>query len=213
MSFATRRDEWTALCSDATVDLRFELRGTRLPANYARALAEGVLEHLPWLVDDPGSGIHPLRGALTGDGALGLSRRTRLVLRVPRERMEASLALQGCTMTVGGETLGIGAAKPWPVTANPTLYAARVIAGPEDEVEFAAALEAMLRDLSIDCETVLGRRSTVSTPHGELRGFSVLLHGLGPRQSLQLQERGLGAHRIYGCGIIVPHKSVGAASD
>lgn len=213
MSAAIRLDEWSTVQSDTTVDLRFELRGSRLPADYARALADAVLEHLPWLVDDPGSGIHPLRGALTGDGAIGLSRRTRLVLRVPRGRLEESLALQGCTLAIGGETIGIGAAKAWPVTASPTLYAKRVIAGPEDEMAFAAALEVMLRAFSIECETVLGRRSAVLTPEGSSGGFSVLLHGIRPRQSLQLQERGLGTHRVYGCGIVVPHKSVGAASD
>ena len=204
--------EWGVAQSENTIDLRFELRGARMPVSYALALAEAVLRQLPWLGDYPGSGIHPVRGALTGDGAIGLSRRTRLVLRVPRERVQDTLALQGCRLTLGAETIEIGPAKPWPITANPTLYAARVIAGPEDEVAFAAALDGMLKDMAIDCERILGRCSTISTPQGERKGFSVLLHRIRPAQSLQLQECGLGGHRVYGCGIIVPHKSVTAVS-
>jgi CRISPR-associated protein Cas6 len=212
MSVAMRLDEWTGAQSVLAVDLRFELRGTRLPADYACALASAVLEHLPWLAEDPASGIHPLRGALTGEGALGLSRRTRLVLRVPRARAREALALQGRTLDVGGETLDVGAARAWPVAGSPTVYAQRVIAGPDDEAAFAAAVAALLAAMTIDCPLVLGRRSALATPQGERSAYSVLLHDLNPAQSLALQERGLGAHRLYGCGIVVPHKSVGAAA-
>jgi CRISPR-associated protein Cas6 len=214
MSAAMRLEEWGGAQSVLAVDLRFELRGsTRLPADNAFELAGAVLEHLPWLADDPASGIHPVRGALTGDGALGLSRRTRLVLRVPRARTQESFALQGRSLTVGGETLAVGAAKPWAVAASPTLYAQRVIAGPEEELAFAAALAELLAAMAIDCAIVLGRRSALATPQGERIGYSVLLHDIDPAQSLRLQERGLGAHRLYGCGIVVPHKSVAAVSD
>jgi hypothetical protein len=41
-----------------------------------------------------------------------------------------------------------------------------------------------------------------------VRGFSLLLHGLTPAQSLAVQESGLGEGRKLGCGIFVPHKSV-----
>ena len=210
---ATHPAEWNSAQSGTVIDLRFELRGERLPADYSVLLAEAVLRHLPWLADDPGAGIHPIRGAFTGAGTLGLSRRTRLVLRVPRTRVQETLVLQGCALALGGDTLEVGQAKPWPVTANPTLYARRVIAGPEDEIAFMSALDELLRSLTIDCETILGKRSTISTPGGECSGYSVLLHGIKPAQSLLLQERGLGAHRLYGCGIVVPHKSVAAVAD
>lgn len=202
----------SATQSGTVVDLRFELRGERLPADYSVMLAEAVLRHLPWLADEPGAGIHPVRGAFTGAGTLGLSRRTRLVLRVPRARVQETLTLQGRALELGSDSLEVGPAKPWPVTANPTLYARRVIAGPEDEIPFMAMLAELLRALAVDCETIVGKRSTISTPQGELGGFSVLLHGIKPAQSLNLQEQGLGAHRLYGCGIVVPHKSVTAVA-
>jgi CRISPR-associated protein Cas6 len=213
MMGATHPEARGAVQSESTVDLRFELRGTRLPADYACGLANAVLPRLPWLADDPGSGIHPVRCAPMGDGALGLSRRTRLVLRVPRARAREALALEGCSLAFDGVTLAVGAAKSWPVTASPTLYARRVIMGPEEEVAFATALGDLLRAMEIDCKVVLGRRSALAIPRGERSGFSVLLYGIAPEKSLRLQERGLGVHRVYGCGIMVPHKSVAAVSD
>ena len=44
----------------------------------------------------------------------------------------------------------------------------------------------------------------------EMTTFSMMLHGLGPEQSLRLQQRGLGPHRLLGCGLFVPHKSAAA---
>ena len=53
-----------------------------------------------------------------------------------------------------------------------------------------------------------GRAHAAATPEGELRGFSLLLHGLTPAQSLAVQSSGLGRGRKLGCGIFIPHKSV-----
>ncbi|MFZ1907922.1 MAG: type I-MYXAN CRISPR-associated protein Cas6/Cmx6, partial [Burkholderiales bacterium] len=51
-------------------DLRFELRGERLPLDHGQALAEAVSEHLPWLADEPAAGIHAVRGAAMSGGLL-----------------------------------------------------------------------------------------------------------------------------------------------
>ena len=55
---------------------------------------------------------------------------------------------------------------------------------------------------------ITGKAHVASTPEGAVRGFSLLLHGLTPKQSLAVQESGLGEGRKLGCGIFIPHKSV-----
>jgi CRISPR-associated protein Cas6 len=191
-------------------DLRFELRGERLPLDHGQALAEAVCEHLPWLADEPDAGIHAVRGAAMGGGLLGISRRARLVLRLPRARLEDALALAGRSLRLGAQTLQVGAGKPWPLTPSNTVYARVVIAGPEDEGPFAEALGGLLSDFGAACQVVLGKPRTLATRAGARRGFSVLLHGMAPEQSLRLQERGLGELRLHGCGIVVPYKSIAA---
>ncbi len=196
--------------SASTADLRFALHGERLPADHGQALAEAVAEHLPWLAGERDAGIHAVRGAAMGGELLGISRRARLVLRLPRARLEDARALSGRGLRVGGETLRVGDAAPWPILSSDTVYSRLVIAGPADEQPFAAALEALLGTFGAACQVVLGKPRALATREGVRRGFSVLLHGMTPDASLRLQERGLGELRLYGCGIVVPYKSIAA---
>lgn len=196
--------------STEAADLRFELHGKRLPLDHGQALAEAVSEHLPWLADEPAAGIHGVRGAAMGGGLLGISRRARLVLRLPRARLDDALALTGRSLRLGAETLGVGQGKAWPISPSETVYARLVIAGPEEEAPFAEALGSLLEAFGVACQVVLGKPCSLATRDGVRRGFSVLLHGVGPELSLRLQERGLGELRLEGCGIVVPYKSIAA---
>ena len=196
------------------VDLRFELRGERLPLDHGQALADAVCAELPWLADEPAAGIHAVRGAAMSGELLGISRRARLVLRLPRARLDDALALAGRTLRLGGETLGVGEGKAWPISASQTVYSRLVIVGPAEEQPFADALGALLGTrfgtAGVACQVVLGKPRSLATRAGVRRGFSVLLHGMTPELSLRLQEQGLGELRLQGCGIVVPYKSVAA---
>jgi len=196
--------------SAEAVDLRFELRGERLPLDYGQALAEAVSEHLPWLADEPAAGIHGVRGAAIGGELLGISRRARLTLRLPHARLHDALALAGRSLRLGAETLHVGAGKTWPISPSGTVYSRLVIAGPEEEAQFAEALGGLLRTFGAACQVVLGKPRSLATRAGVRRGFSVLLHGMTPELSLRLQEQGLGELRLHGCGIVVPYKSIAA---
>jgi len=196
--------------SAGAADLRFELHGERLPADHGQALVDAVCAHLPWLAEERDAGIHAVRGAAMGGDLLGISRRARLVLRLPRARLDDAAALAGRSLRLGAETLHVGPGKPWPLTASDTVYARLVIAGPADEQPFAEALGALLGAFGAACEVVLGKPRALATREGVRRGFSVLLHGMTPELSLRLQERGLGELRLHGCGIVVPYKSIAA---
>ncbi|MGA7984901.1 MAG: type I-MYXAN CRISPR-associated protein Cas6/Cmx6, partial [Burkholderiales bacterium] len=125
-------------------------------------------------------------------------------------RLDDAFALAGRSLRLGAQTLQVGAGKPWPLTPSNTVYARLVIAGPEDEARFAQALGGLLRSFDAACQVVLGKPRTLATRAGSRQGFSVLLHGMTPEQSLRLQERGLGELRLHGCGIVVPYKSIAA---
>src|SRR5512135_2794652 len=61
--------------SAASADLRFVLRGERLPADHGEALADAVTAELPWLAGERDAGIHAVRGAPMQNELLGVSRR------------------------------------------------------------------------------------------------------------------------------------------
>jgi CRISPR-associated protein Cas6 len=195
------------------VDLQFELRGERMPAEHGYALFRAITAHLPWFAEAPHAGIHAVRAAAIGGATLGLSRRVKLVLRVPRARVEEARALEGRRLQLEDVALEVGAARERAIEPWSALYARLAIAGPEEETAFLAALERLLAETGHAFDTVLGRRASLATPEGQRSGYAVLLHGVTAQASLELQERGIGTHRLYGCGILVPYRTVGSVRE
>jgi CRISPR-associated protein Cas6 len=183
----------------STVDVSFEVRCERLPRDYGYALFRALAEELDWLEEDTAAGVHPLHGTASADGSLFLGKRARLILRLTAARAEQALALTGTRLALGSG-LEVG---PYA-----TVYSHFVSTGAEDEAEFFVQAAALLKAVGLPETMITGKAHAASTPEGKMHGFSLLLHGLTPAQSLAVQASGLGEGRKLGCGIFIPHKSV-----
>ena len=196
----------------AYVDVVFEIAGASVPAEHAWPLWRALVERLPWLEREVGVGVHPLRTAPTGYGVALLARRARLVLRVRRDLVEPTLALAGSTLDVAGSALAVGAGGARPLHAWATLHARQVATGAGDAAAFQDDVTRQLAAMSIDCECISGRRRSFVAGGREIVGYSLVLHGVRPTDSLRVQSEGIGADRALGCGIFVPHKSIAAVA-
>lgn len=193
----------------AMVDLAFAVEGDVLPRDHRRSLADAVLSALPWLAElQPRAGVHRLNVSGTGAAQVLLSRRTRLVLRLPRERAPEAARLAGVHLDIDGHGLRLGEAHVRELLPWGTLYAHFVATEESDEAAFLRAVEAELETLGVSCRAICGRAQAVEA--GRLHGYSVMLDGLSAADALRMQEQGLGAHRELGCGVFVPHKSAAA---
>lgn len=193
------------------VDLVFPLAGRSVPRDYAPALQAALQQVLPWLAQDARAGIHPLK--LVHGGAGLLSPRTRLLLRLPRERVTDARSLAGRAVSVDGHAVQLGEPHARELLAHATLYAYAVAAAGEDEVAFMQAVNGELQTLGVRTQTVCGKRGARPLDGGTLTTFSLMLHALNPADSLRVQEQGLGPHRLLGCGVFVPHKSAAAVGE
>jgi CRISPR-associated protein Cas6 len=189
------------------VDISFEVRCERLPRDYGYALFRALADALDWLEEDASAGVHPLHGTATANGELFLGRRARLMLRLTAERAEQVMALAGRRLDVGSG-LEIGPGRVRELMPYATVHSHFVSTGSADEAEFLGQAAAELRAAGLPEQMISGKAHAMGTPEGEVRGFSLLLHGLTPSQSLAVQASGLGEGRKLGCGIFVPHKSV-----
>ena len=192
----------------AMVDVAFPLAGHRLPREHRYALADAIAGVLPWFAADPRCGVHAPRLVTAGAGEALVSPRTRLVLRVPRERAADVAQLAGAELPVGSDRLRTGEAQLRELLPHGTLYAPLVCADGADEAAFLQAAQAELAALDVRGQAVCGRWQLAEA--GRLVGCSLMLAGLGRTESLRLQERGLGPHRSLGCGLFVGHKSAAA---
>lgn len=196
------------------VDVAFALRGASLPRDHRLALSRALTDALPWLADEPLAAVHAVKLVHGGGEPALLSARSRLLVRVPRERADAlAAALAGRTVHVGDAVLELGAATRRELAPHSTLYAHFVDAGDADEAAFLDAVAEELHDLDVPCHRVCGREQQVRGPGAALRGYSLLLHGLGAAASLRVLEHGLGGHRLMGCGVFVPHKTAAAVGE
>jgi CRISPR-associated protein Cas6 len=188
------------------IDIAYELKGEALPAGYVFALWPELLRVLPWLESEEAAGILPVRGTEKGGGML-LSQRSRLLLRLPEEKVQEAQKLSGQTLEVAGHTLKIGAAQLRPLQSHPTLHA-HLVVSEGDESEFLEEVGARLSELGIDGKLICGRKLQWAGEHGSVSGYSLVIHDLKPAVSLRLQETGLGKERRFGCGIFIPYKVI-----
>ena len=213
-------DEAAAHAADA-VDMAFRLSGRWLPVDHACALRGAGVKGRPWLEDEPGAGIHSIHGAESGNGwerpgrgsgeMLPLSRRTRLLLRVPVGRAEETGALCERRLDIDGCEVVTGARRPRPLTPAGTVFA-RYVVDEEggDEERFVERVASALEALSVPARKLLcGRSHRIESARTVLCARSLLIADLGPEESLTVQCRGIGPGRLLGCGLFVPHKDIG----
>ncbi|TNF84895.1 MAG: type I-MYXAN CRISPR-associated protein Cas6/Cmx6 [Gammaproteobacteria bacterium] len=209
---------------DDIVDLVFDISCRTLPVDHHHALSVAIASALPWFRGEELAGMHPVHVAESGNGwmrpenpadLLHLSRRTKLVLRVPGHRVDAARALSGRTLDVGGFELGVGDATPRMLSEITTLFSRYVVANPDhDETEFLDDVVRQLAELDIRPRKMLpGRIKHIRTPEQQLTTRSLMVADLEREEAVRLQRRGLGPHRHLGCGIFIPHKDINEVRD
>ena len=208
---------------DDVVDLSFRINCRQLPTMHAYELAQALYQVLPWLENEPEIGIQQIHGATTGNGwerppdgeVMHLSRRAKMHLRVPKEKIEDAKQISGETLDIAGYSVEVGEASVKLLNPIQTIFS-RYIIGPQDldEDQFVDWMVAELRQRDIHVRKMLcGIEHTISTPDGDIDTRSVMIADLDKATSLSLQETGFGPGRHLGCGIFLPHKGIRAVGE
>jgi CRISPR-associated protein Cas6 len=202
--------------ADDMVDLRFALKGRQIPVDHAYALSRALQAALPWLAEEPRAAVHLIHvaGSQNGwqrpDELLHLSRRTKLTLRLPKERLADAEALVGATLDLNGHRVELGATSTHPLSGLSTLLARYVVCEPDEAEEaFLSRAVAELSEMGIRVKKALcGMTTSLSLPEGPIQTRSLMLADLSIEESIRLQQQGLGLGRHMGCGIFIPHKGI-----
>lgn len=188
------------------IDFAFDLDGGALSSAYPFALWAELVRHVPQLGEDAATGVLPLRAAESGEKIL-LTRRAKLVLRLPPALAVYAAALSGLRLEIDGSTICLGAGKLREIQPYSTLHA-HLVAGAEDEVEFIGSVTAELAAMDVQGKLICGRSTSLVGAGRAIHGFSLVIHDLKPEASLRLQYTGLSSDRRYGCGVFVPYKVI-----
>lgn len=206
---------------DNVVDLQFSIDCKILPVDHAYALSTAIQQALPWFADDEIAALHLIHGADSGNGwerpegsddIIYLSRRTKLVLRVPSERVDDALALSGQLLNLAGNPMAVGSATKRQLTVTTSLYSRHMVVEPgEDEDTFLLRIVNEMRGMGLHFTKVLcGKEHTLTGAEGVLFTRSLLVADLKFDDAITLQERGIGTktHKKLGCGLFIAHKTV-----
>jgi CRISPR-associated protein Cas6 len=206
---------------DDVVDLQYSIDCKTLPVDHAHALSTAIQQALPWFADDDSAALHLIHGADSGNGwerpeaaddVIYLSRRTRLILRLPAERVEDARVLSGQLLDVAGNPLAVGSASIRQLSITSSLYARHAVVAPgEDEDAFLQRIVNEMRAMGLRINKALcGKEHSLATPEGALLTRSLLVADLSFDDAVTLQQRGVGekAYKKLGCGLFIAHKTV-----
>ncbi len=217
-----QEDDRTIKGRSDMLDVLFDIRCRELPVDHAWALSDALRNAAPWLDEDDRIAIHEIHVAGSQNGwerpdkdatqQLLLSRRTKLIIRMPRDKVELAAGLNGIKIEVAGQPLSIGRFKTRELSKLGTLFARHIVTETgADENAFLGHIAETLKTRGIRIRKALcGMLNEMSTPNGPLSTRSLMLADLKTDESIELQELGIGNYQKYGCGIFIPHKDIEA---
>jgi CRISPR-associated protein Cas6 len=213
------KDNESYIVPDNIVDVVFNIACRALPVDHAYALSQAITRVLPWFSDEEGAGLHTVHGAESGNGWMRpanpsdlvyLSRRTKLILRLPRHRLGDAGKLTGASLDIAGNVMKIEQSTVRPLSTLTTIFS-RYVESAEgmDESGFLKLAVAQLDRIDISPKKMLcGMENTIATPGRNIHTRSLMLADLSVEESVRLQQHGLGAERTLGCGLFIPHKDI-----
>lgn len=205
---------------DDVVDLAFSIDCRALPVDHSYALASEIERHLPWLVSEERCALHLIHGAESGNGwerpensddVIYLSRRTKLIFRLPKERIEAAQELTGKELIIDEYVIKVGKADIRKLADTTALYSRHLETSEEEsEEKFIDRAVAELHAMGLEFKKILAGKAHTHRDSDNRASLtrSLFIADLGRMDSVRLQEQGLGSKQHMGFGVFMPHKTL-----
>ena len=204
------------------VDLSFSVDCKELPYDHAYELSSEIIKLVPEIKNDNRNAIQTLHGPMSGNGwvradgeNIFLSKRAKLCLRVRKDHADKIREIEGKKIKLFGNELSIGKSKIKSFLVVRDLFC-RFVSCNEDlpEENFLEEVQTELRAFKVNINKALcGQSKRISFGEKSLYTRSLMIADLTKEEAVILQEEGVGKHRLFGCGIFLPHKSIDAVSN
>ncbi len=202
---------------DTIQDAVFNIHAKILPIDHAYLLSQALLKHLPWL-EKVNAGVFDISVA-DGNGweqdhEFGFyypSKRSKLSIRIPKERLDEVAILAGKTLDLGDYEINVVKVLKPKLMSDMQIVFAKHIACDEnaDEEVFLQSAFTQLQILGIQPKKMMaGLKRKITTPEGVIHTRSLMVADLRKVESVKLQEVGIGEHRLLGCGLFLPQKGI-----
>jgi CRISPR-associated protein Cas6 len=205
---------------DDVVDVVFKMSGSRLVVDHAQSLAHAICEKLPD-ISHRQIGIHRIRVGSSGNGwnspaeaeaIMQLSRRTRLVMRIHKDVYQQVLQLCDSELEIEGEQLKLGTSSVRKLSSITTLFCHGIVSDQaQAESDFLDDMASALEVMNIKVKKMIcGTTQSIRSDQGSIFTRALMVAGLTPEESVELQQCGIGTGRLIGCGLFLPHRGIDA---
>jgi len=210
---------------DDVVDVFFNVKCKCLPLEHMQALSTSLYTVLPWLENETLAGIQPIAGSESGNGwerscdpeeLIYLSRRQKMMMRLPKERLDDVETLVGKTINVAGQKLEFGKSSVKRLSDLPTAFCRSIMVNEKmDENDFLQWAFEELKSMDISVRKMMAGKERVIRLDNEQERVtrSLMVAELKQAESVRLQQHGMGDGRKLGCGIFLPQKDIKAVNS
>jgi len=198
-------------CSEDFGDYLFPIEGQSIGVDHAHPLYGGICRIIPEFHEYNSIGIFGINGKLGGVSSkrLNIDAESILRVRIPLDLSRSIYKLAGKTLQIHQDKIYLGIPELELIVPSQSLEARLVtIKGFQDASTFETAVQNHLARLEIVGKVrVLTRTDgqprcrTVKIHNKKVVGFAVRVDGLSDRDSLILQQQGIGGRRKMGCGL------------
>lgn len=211
--------------SDDVVDVFYNVKCKCLPLEHMQALSESLYTVLPWLEHEILAGILPIAGSESGNGwerssdpdeLIYLSRRQKMMMRLPKERLSEAESLVGKTINVAGYELEFGKSAVKKLSDLPTAFCRSIMIEERmEENDFLQWAFDELKLMDIPVQKMMAGKERVIMLNNENERItrSLMVAELKQAESVRLQQHGIGEGRKLGCGIFMPQKDIKAVNS
>ena len=204
------------------IELSFSVDCKELPYDHAFELSSEILNLIPEIKNDKRNAIQTLHGPMSGNGwvrpdgqNIPLSKRAKLIMRINKSQIDDIKTIEGREIKLFGNKLKIGKSKIKSFVIVKDLFCRFIVSDPNiDEDKFLELIQNELKQYNINLRKALcGQSKMIRFGSETFYTRSLMIADLSKKESLRLQEEGVGERRLYGCGIFLPHKSIDAVNN
>ena len=204
------------------IELSFSVDCKELPYDHAFELSSEILNLIPEIKNDKRNAFQTLHGPMSGNGwvrpdgqNIPLSKRAKLIMRINKSQIDDIKTIEGREIKLFGNKLKIGKSKVKSFVIVKDLFCRFIVSDPDiDEDKFLELIQNELRQYNINLRKALcGQSKMIKFGSETFYTRSLMIADLSKKESLRLQEEGVGERRLYGCGIFLPHKSIDAVNN
>jgi len=212
--------------SNSMVDVSFKIECKQLPGDHISFLYQELIHNFPWLADDERISIQQLYIPASGNGwqraihntedIIHLSQRTRFTLRLPKTLESKASELENTQLDINGYPFKLKQLKILPITVSEILVARfAYFKGTDNDEELflqKAYDEISHRGINIS-KMLCGKSVPITIDHQLITTRSLMIAELTKKDSILLQEKGIGDFYNMGCGLFVPQKGIKAVNS